>query len=113
MIAERTNKDAVSVAQAVEPSMISLPTVAGSLRLVDVLPPKKAKVSRDLRVLELPPELLQEITVRPCHRITPDGEVDVARKLLQAGMCELIEEDRIYRHPTTGKLMTSQASSGS
>ena len=43
--------------------------------------------------------------MRPCHRITPDDEVEFARKLLRAGMCELIEEDRIYRHPTTGKMM--------
>ena len=47
VLADRTNRDAVSVAQAVEPDMISLPKVAGSLRLVDVLPPERAKVARD------------------------------------------------------------------
>ena len=45
--------------------------------------------------------------MRPCHRITPDDEVEFARKLLRAGMCELIEEDHIYRHPTTGKMIVA------
>lgn len=94
-------------AEAVKPEAISLPKVAGQHRLPDCLPPERAQVARDLKVLELHPSLMPYATVRACHRISESDELVFARRMLDCGMAELVEEGSIYRHPQSGRMMVA------
>ena len=97
----------VTVAMPVISERISLPSRAGHLRLAEHLPPERARVARDLSVLELDRADLPAIGVKACHRIDKDEERAFFVRLLDCGMATLVEERDVYRHPVTGKAMVA------
>ena len=86
---------AVTVAEKVQPRMVSLPEKAGQLRGVDHMCPERAKVFRDLQSIVLEPDQVPAKGCRACHMLEKDDEVVFVKKLMKNGMLVLIEEDLI------------------
>ena len=85
-----------SCALPVHADRIAIPATAGTVSIVDHLPPERAQVVRDLEKLRLPEYLWNRIPVA-CHQVASDEEDAVARKMLQSGMAELIPESELPR----------------
>lgn len=97
-----------AVAREIDVDRVSLPVQAGRVRPVDVLSsaprPGSAQVCRDLRRLEGPLAAWPNPTLRPCQRIAPDAETQLARKLIECDMACLIDESDIPAGPD-GKVL--------
>ena len=96
-----------TVAQDVVVDRVSLPVQGGSVRPIDVLSvgpcPGRAQVSRTLRRLEERLPAWPSPTLRPCHRIAPDAEIQLGRKLCKlskpTGDLDPLVESLIRRRP--------------
>lgn len=88
-----------TVAQDVDVDRVALPAQGSSVRPVDVLSdgpcPARAHVCRGLRRLEEPLPAWLNPTLRPCHRIDPEAEFQLARRLIGCDMACLLEESEI------------------
>lgn len=82
---------------------IAIPTTAGSVSIVDHLPMERARVVRDLEKLRMPEHLWNRIPIA-CHQVASSEEDAVARKMLAAGMAELIPESQLP-HDRHGRLL--------
>ena len=92
-----------STALAVVAERLAIPDKAGQVDPLDWLPPERADVVRHLADVRLPEELWDEIPVA-CHRVSPDQEKHVARRLLETGMAVPVPESELPR-TSAGKLL--------
>ena len=83
-------------ALTVQSERIAIPNVAGTVKILDHLPPERARVIRDLEQLRMPEFLWNRIPVA-CHQVPALEEDAVARKLLTAQMAVLLPESELPR----------------
>ena len=96
---------AVTIAQGVDPTKISLPDEACHLDAEKLMCPERAAVFRDLSVLRKDDDQIPAKSTRPCHRIDPVDEVAFVKTLIQNKMMVLVEESEVERHPLSGALL--------
>ena len=92
-----------STALAVVAERLAIPEKAGQVDPLDWLPPDRAEVVKHLADVRLPEELWDEVPVA-CHRVPPDQEKHVARRLLETGMAVPIPESDLPR-TNAGRLL--------
>ena len=92
-----------SGAMWVDPDFVALPTCAGGLRPIDILPEVEGAMLRDMKKTVLQPrDRWPHILPRSCHRVRPGDEVRLQQKLLRLGVCKLVPKWRIPTDPVTG-----------
>ena len=89
-------KGKVSTALPVVAERVAMPEQAGKVDPCEWLPPDRAEVVRHLDRLRKPEEMWEEV-VASCHRVPPEEEDALARKLVAHNMAIPVREDLLPR----------------
>ncbi|CAE7719402.1 unnamed protein product [Symbiodinium sp. CCMP2592] len=92
----------ISTALPVSATRVAMPGQAGLVDPGDWLEPHRAEIFQDLARLRKPEHLWEDIAVA-CHRVPPEGEDDLARKLIAHGMAIAVPEHELP-HDSRGQL---------
>ncbi len=104
----------LTTSQDVRVGDLRLPDVAGNIQAAHFLPEAHRKVfdSKPQRVISIPPSQIP----KPCLHVAPAEEASLRRRLLDTGMCVVIEESLIDRReddrPLLNGLFAVEHSSG-
>lgn len=87
---------ASTLALPVVAERIAIPSSAGTVDPLTLLPPEQAEVVADMEQLRLPEHLWREVAVA-CHKVSKEEETGLMKRLLETGMVTLVPEDVIPR----------------
>jgi len=92
---EKIDND-ISNAKSVITDRVAMPTEAGTVDPLPLLPPERAKVLADLVKLREPEELWPQIPTA-CHRVQRNEERRLCLKLVKARMAVLVPDEELPR----------------